>query len=41
MSGAGIGVRFCGAPTTFPAGPAQLALRTGASLLTLAPTGRR
>ncbi|MEU8661411.1 phosphatidylinositol mannoside acyltransferase [Actinoplanes philippinensis] len=32
-SGAGIGVRFCGAPTTFPAGPAQLALRTGAALL--------
>jgi KDO2-lipid IV(A) lauroyltransferase len=32
-SAAGIGVRFCGAPTTFPAGPAQLALRTGAALL--------
>jgi phosphatidylinositol dimannoside acyltransferase len=32
-SGAGVGVRFCGAPTTFPAGPAQLALRTGAALL--------
>jgi lauroyl/myristoyl acyltransferase len=32
-SAAGIGVRFCDAPTTFPAGPAQLALRTGAALL--------
>ncbi|WP_203737677.1 phosphatidylinositol mannoside acyltransferase [Actinoplanes italicus] len=32
-SAAGIGVRFCDAPTTFPAGPAQLALRTGAALM--------
>ncbi|GAA2712616.1 phosphatidylinositol mannoside acyltransferase [Actinoplanes palleronii] len=32
-SAAGIGVRFCDAPTTFPAGPAQLALRAGAALM--------
>ncbi|WP_433796229.1 phosphatidylinositol mannoside acyltransferase [Actinoplanes sp. CA-252034] len=32
-SAAGIGVRFCDAPTTFPAGPARLALRTGAALM--------
>lgn len=36
MDGAGVPVRFFGSPTTVPAGPARLALRTGARLVPLA-----
>lgn len=32
LSGTGIGVEFCGAPARLPAGPARLALLTGAAL---------